>query len=222
MKKYIAIFIIALAICGGSNPAHSFDDGDWQYWNIETICGSLTDNLTLTVKQFFMFGDDISEFYESETQFTLGYKVNDWFTIAPGLKHIYQKAQENWAREERLLLDGIFKYNLNDCTILNRARVYYRGLEEGDDVWAFRNFTKLVAPWSWTKWGMSPFFADEFFLAEEQSGIYRNRVYVGLGIKELCSQEALSGAVFFFWQATDAGDDWHDIYVLATDIKIKF
>lgn len=54
---------------------------------------------------------------------------------------------------------------------------------------------------------------------EHEYGIYRNHLYVGIGLKLI---EHLKGDIFYMWQATEKGDNWVDYNIIGTKLKVVF
>ena len=218
--KFIVFFLfIFLTFPSFASP---YDDKDWQYWNVNAVAGPLTENIHFNLTQYLFFGDDISELYYSITHPSVHFKITDWYTIAPGLWHIYEKKGDKWYNEERPMLDNLFGFMLADWIIVNRARISYRIRDNLNDVWRFRYLTKLIAPLEWTPWNICPFIADEIFFEENQRGLYANRLYVGLMSKNLLQHDALNGSLFFMWQTVDVNFYYLDTYVFGTEFKIHF
>lgn len=225
MKRLVAVLaVIGLLLA----PAAGFSQGDndFQYWNTESVQGKLTDNLKAYVEAEFRFEDDASDFYYQHTHLELKYKVCDWFEIGPAYRQVWElltstKDEDNdWFAEYRPMLNGTVKWTWADWKFSNRARVSYRMFDvDKDDVWRFRNKLTLKSPWKWTALNINPYIADEIFLEENKDGIFRNRFYVGVGMKFF---EHVKGDLFYLWQTTEKGDDWIDFNVVGTKLKVEF
>lgn len=226
MKRLIRLGIVSIFMFSSTLIGYAYNDGDWQYWNTESISGNLTDNLEAYAEAEFRFGDGASEFYYQHTQLELSYSINDWFKIAPAYREVRERytktkeEEEDWYAEHRPMLNGTVNWKWGDWDFSNRARIEYRMYDiDKDDVWRFRDKITLKSPWKWTALKINPFVSDEVFIQEDKDGIYRNRLYIGVGMKFF---EFLKGELFYLWQTEDKGDNWIDTNVIGTKIKIAF
>lgn len=204
---------------------YAYEDGDWQYWNTESVTVKLTDKINAYVEEEFRFGDNVSEFYYQHSHLQLNFTITDWFTLAPAYRQVFElytksNTEDDWFTEYRPMVNGTVRCKWEDWELSNRIRVSYRMFDiDKDDVWRFRNKITIKSPWKWTKLKINPWVADEIFLEEHQSGIYRNRFYAGIGLK---LTEHLKGDVFYLWQSSEKGNSWTDYNVIGTKLKIVF
>lgn len=225
MKRIFASVVVGLMLLSPFSMVSAYEDGDWQYWNTESVQGKLTDNLKAYVEAEFRFGDDASKFYYQHTHLELKYKVNDWFEIAPANRQVYElytksTTEDDWYTEYRPMLNGTINWKWADWKFSNRARIEYRMYDiNKDDVWRFRDKIVLKSPWKWTPLEINPFISGEIFITENKDGIYRNRLYAGVGMKLF---EHVKGEVFYLWQTEDKGDEWKDTNVIGTKLKVVF
>lgn len=217
MFGLVVLLFLVPSVCS------AYDDGDWQFWTEETIEGPLTDGCKASIAQEFKWGNDIGEFYDSETKLGLDFKVLDWLSIEPAYKHIYELKGEEWQREYRPMVSGTAKWKWADWKFAYRLRVAYRDKQTGDDVWRLRNRIKVNSPWKWTDWGINPYASDEIFSEEGQdSAIYRNRLKAGLGIGKLFMLEHMGGDLYLMWETSEKPDKWYDTYVIGANLKVQF
>jgi len=202
----------------------TYGDGDWQYWNTESIKVNLKENVGVYVEEEFRFGDGISKFYYQHSQIQLNFKINNWFTLAQAYRQIFELytksgTDDDWFTEYRAMLNGTIKWKWRDFKFKDRVRVAYRMFDiKKDEVWRFRNKLTIQTPWKWTSLNINPWIAEEIFL-EEKKGIYRNRFYMGIKLKLM---KHLEGDIFYFWQTTEKGNHWIDYNIFGTKIKVVF
>ena len=196
------------------------EDGDWQWWSTNVIGGPITENIKATLEAEFRIGDDMGDFYYNHEQIQVKFKLCDWFSIAPGYRQVFEKAGDSWEAEQRPLIDAKVKHSWESgWTISNRARLAIRNLSDADDRVRFRNKLTLKFPVSWTSWNIRPYIAEEIFVESDGEGFNRNRLYVGLRC-DLYGD--LKGGLFYLWQTSDSGDDWNDVNVIGTQLKLYF
>lgn len=230
MKKILAS-IAAISLLLTPFSGYSYESGDWQYWNTESIGGKLIDvgtekldSLNAKIEGEWRFGDDVSELCYQHVDVGLSFEklFVPWFTLGLNYRQAWEKKSDGWLEEEKPHINGTISFKLADWKISNRSRIEYRHFNSQEDKWRFRNKTTAKAPVKWTAWEITPYLADEIFLEEGKDGIYRNRLYVGLGIGHLFKLEHLKGDVFYLWQATESSDDWISYNVFGTKLKVVF
>lgn len=222
-----------------SGICYAYDDGDWQYWNTESIAGTLIDvgkenldSVKAKIEGEWRFGDDVSEFYYAHADLGLTFKklFAEWFNFGIAYRQVweYQHAASGnyWFDEYRPHFDPEVSFKINGWSIKDRFRIELRYFDHDvsgkDDVIRLRNKLSLKPPIKWTEWAITPYVADEIFLEEHKDGIYRNRFYLGLDIGKVFKLDTLKGDVFFMWQATESSSDWTNYYVMGTKLKVHF
>lgn len=238
-------FILGLAVMGlllVPFNSYGYDDGDWQYWNTEKISGKIidvgTENLDSVdagIEGEFRWGDDISEFYYQHAD--VGIKLKKlfakWFSFGIAYRQVWEYKHRtaadggnHWIDENRPHFNPEVNFKICDWKIKNRFRVELRYFDEDisgkDDTWRLRNKLSVKPPIKWTEWGITPYAADEIFYGEDDDGISRNRLYVGLGIGHLFNLEHVKGDIYYLWQYSDKGDDWETVNAIGTKLKVVF
>lgn len=194
-------------------------EGDWQYWNTETVEGELTPKARVEIEQEFRFGDDFNDFYYEHSQFLIGYKLTHWLEIAPGYRQTFQQASNTFKPEQQPFIHLTGKWTIQGWELSDRNRVEYRDKSGKPNSVRYRNQIKLKFPISWTQWKIRPYTSEEIFIESEGEGLNRNRLRAGLEAK---LWEHLQGDVYFLWQTTDTNDDWIDNYILGSKLKFSF
>lgn len=219
--RYFAVFIWLWVSLLWTRPisAELNGDGDWQYWNNETIEGSITPNLRAELSQEFRFGDDFSDYYREHTELILGYKILPWLEFAPGYRQIFEEKKDVFKPEQRPQVNFTGKWVIEGWEFSDRNRVEYRDKSGKANTVRYRNQIKVKFPFLWTQWKIRPYVAEEVFFESEGGGFNRNRLSTGLEAKLL---EHLKGDIFFLWQASDSSDEWIYNYILGTKLKLAF
>ena len=89
MKKILRGLVGGVLLCGSA--AWAYDDGDWQLFLKAEAGGKTECGWEPKVEQELRYGDDMSEYYYTETYLSLGYKVTDWFKPVLGFAQIYER-----------------------------------------------------------------------------------------------------------------------------------
>jgi len=215
MRK-IALNLLAITFIFAST-GFAFDDGDVQFWNTDVIAGSLTDTIKVDAEQEYRWGDDISDFYYIHSQLQIHFKINDWLSVAPAYRQVFEEKSGEWTNEYRPLLNATVKCKHNGWELKNRSRIEFRNKENSEDKIRFRHKVTLKLPVEWTEYSIRPFVADEIFV-EEDDGLNRNRAYVGLGAK---LTDTIGSTVYYVWQSSDKGD-WVDVHAIGLKFKLSF
>ncbi len=225
MMRYLFIVIVGVVFLLIPLDGYAYKDGDWQYWNTEAIKVKINDNLHAYMEEEFRFGDDASEFYYQHSHLQLDFKLNDMFTFSPAYRQVFElyhktATDDDWYTEYRPMLNGTAKFKLGDWSISDRIRVSYRMFNiDKKDVLRVRNKIKIKTPWKFTLLGINPWVADEIFMERYKTGVYRNRLYIGVGFNVI---KQIKGDIFYLWQSSEKEGGWIDYNVVGTKLKLYF
>jgi hypothetical protein len=199
--------------------AFAYDNGDWQYWNTESIEGNINEKWKIKLEEEFRFGDEAGEFYYHHSDLGLSYKCYEWLKLGLNYRQVYEKKNRDWKQENRPHLNGTVKWALADFKFTDRSRLEYRIREGKDDALRYRNKLTIKFPFKWTKFNIQPYLADEVFVDFDQGELNRNRLYVGTGCKLI---KYLKADVFYLWQSSKSSDSWVDYNIVGTKLNIVF
>ena len=201
--------------------ALAYDNGDFQFWNSDSVEVKITDPLKAKIEQEFRFGDDMSELYYLHTDGGLYLKVTDGLTFAANYRQVYEKkGKDKWEREYRPHLNATVSWEWFDFKFSDRNRLEYRMYDVKDDKWRYRNKLTAKFPWKWTALEIQPYMSDEIFVDFYGKRLTRNRVYGGLEMKLL---KHLKTDLFYMWQTSkDEPGKWTGWNVLGLKIKAVF
>lgn len=202
-------------------------DGDFQFWNTESIQGKLAEKVGAYLEGEFRFGDDASEFYYQHTHLEIPIEVTDWLEIAPAYRQVWElftksedeAGEEDWFAEYQPNFNVTLKHKLEGWKMSSRSRFELRYFDiDKEDTFRYRNKFTLKSPWKWTAWEINPFIADEIFI-NEVDGFNKNRLQMGVGMNII---EHLDGSLYYLWQTSEKGDEWIDTHVVGAQVKVKF
>jgi len=199
--------------------AFAHEDGDWQFWNTESIEGSLAENWKIKLEEEFRFGDNMRELYYHHTDGGLTHKLTDYFRLGLNYRQVYEKNNGEWEEENRPHINGILRWEWQDFQLEGRNRFEYRIREGKEDVWRYRNKLTLTLPVKWAELGIQPYLANEIFVSFDELEFNRNRLYVGLKAKLM---KYLNADIFYLWQSSKKSEDWIDYNVLGVKLKVEF
>lgn len=197
----------------------AFQDGDFQYWNVESITWKAAENLKMELEEEFRFGNELKDFYYQHTDIGATYSgLADWLDIGINYRLIFQEKNNKWNYENIPHLNTTLKLDVCDFNFSTRNRFEYRDKENAGPIWRYRNKFTMKLP-KFTQLEIQPYITDEIFVDFEEGKLNCNRLSGGISL-ELWKN--LSGEIFYVWQSSESGDDWIDYNVLGTKLKLSF
>lgn len=198
----------------------AFDDGDFQYWNTESISKKLSQHWEVTLEEEFRWGDNASNPYYNHTDLGFNYSgFATWLELGLNYRHINEDKNSDWQVENRPHINATLKCSIYDIVFSSRARLEYRNREDAENYWRYRNKFNIKLPLKLTALKIQPYIADEIFYDFDVETLNRNRLYGGFSFKIV---KNLKGEVYYLWETTEKSDKWNDAHVLGTKIKLSF
>ena len=196
------------------------DDGEFQYWNTESISFKVNKDLKITLEEEFRFGDDAAELSYQHSDLGITYLgLAQWLDIGLNYRHVFEKKSDKWKEESRPHLNATVKWKLFDIDFSDRSRFEYRDREDAENYWRYRNKFSLKFPFKFTRFQIQPYLADEIFYDFDAETLNRNRFYSGFEFK---ITKNLKGDIFYLLQRSESNDKWININVLGTKLKLSF
>ena len=88
----LIILIALLLVVGFCQKSFAADDGDFQYWNTESISWKMGDNWKGGLTEEFRFSDDAGDFTYQHSDLKFTYSgLADWFDVGIAYRHIFSK-----------------------------------------------------------------------------------------------------------------------------------
>jgi len=219
MYKKIVLLSLGLSLFSFCS-AHAFQNGDFQYWNTETINVKLSDKAKLGIQEEFRFGKSASTWYYNHTDIGVKYKTNKYLETGVFYRQIIEKESKHWVPEYRPHIDATLKTDLLGFTLKDRNRISYRIRKSKHSTWLYRNKATVEFPLDLNYFKFTPYAADEIFIQTDTKGIRRNRLYLGIKFSLV---EKLTVDIFYLRQATrGTKDKWTDYNIFGTSATILF
>lgn len=215
-KFFLAtVFLLTIFLCN----CYAFDDGDFQYWNAESISWEFSKSWKLKIEEEFRFGDSITDFYYQYSDLGLSFvAVEKYLDIGVNYRQIFEEKQNKWLCENRPHLNATAKFDIYKFAISDRNRFELRHREKTSDGWRYRNKFMIKSP-KMTPFDIQPYIADEIFVDFIKGELNVNRLYGGICFKLF---KNLKGEIYYLWQAKKRSDNWLDFNVLGTKLTLSF
>lgn len=217
MRKIIlTILVVFIGLPIMAKPSWG---NDWNYWQSLTVGGMVKDRLNWTFYPEYRFKDDMSQHFYSHYDFGVAYNWKEWIDLGFNYRYVDAKGSSGWTDEHRPHANLILKWKLDNFKLSNRCRLEYRVREAAADSWRYRNLFTVKLPLEFTKFNISPYVADEFFVDFDEGELNENRIYIGASAK---FSEHINGSLYYVLQSKKPAGDWTNINVLGTKLGIKF
>jgi len=101
-KVNLFIFIVMTLIVLICQKSFAIDDGDFQYWNTESVSFKIGDDWKGKLEEEFRFSDDGGDFTYQHSDLSFTYSgLADWLDLGIAYRHIFEKRGDDWPRESR-------------------------------------------------------------------------------------------------------------------------
>lgn len=200
-----------------SPPSCAFDNGDFQYWNTESIEVKFAKKWKLAVQEEFRFGDNSRLLYYNHTDTGLAYGLNKYLSFSANYRQKFNRKEDKWTAIYMPHVDVSLKLDWRDFTFKDRNWFEY-SISEHKRVWVYRNKFSLELPFKWTPFEIRPYGADEIFFDFNKARLVRNRVYAGFKMRFL---ENLKGELYYMCQTT-RDKKWISYHILGTKLTVAF
>jgi hypothetical protein len=201
-------------------PLSSVDARDpWEYWNEIQLKHALKDDLDLKLKTEQKVRNGLTELFLTNYDIGLVFKHNEHFELGAAYKFEHQKSSSGDRTDEnRLSLEGTFKWSRDNLKFSNRHRVSHRDID-GEKSWRYRTRIKVARPAQIGDFHFTPFVSEEILYYSEPAGINQNRAAIGFS-KELSENRALD--LCYVLKSSRNGTSWDDTNVIGLMYNIRF
>ena len=214
------IFIIMAPMFMLPMTGFAFDNGDFQYWNTESLSYKINKDWKIGIEEEFRFGDDAGNFYYQHSDAGITYSgLAEWIDLGMNYRFVFEKKKGDWKYENRPHANVTLKHKLEGFKLSDRNRLEYRDKQDSKDGWRYRNKFTIKYPIKLENFEFSPYAADEIFVDFIEEKLDRNRLYGGIDFKLL---KNLSLAIFYLWQASEKDSKWTSYNVIGTEAKLLF
>ena len=231
-RSGLTLMLSAVAL----KSAMAYTDGDSQLWMKFGASGKMDCGVKLAVDEEIRLGDDMKEYYYSETALSASYDVLSFMSLGAGFvecterkeKVLYDAkgnaAVDHYFRPEHMpRVEATFKQKVAGWGLDDRLRVEYRMKEDTQDYFRYRNRIRAKSPWKISPLEVNPYVAYEIFLSDLPDDVDwvvdRQRFYAGLGMKLM---KNLDGGLYYLKQIDWKSGDWVETNVLGVELTASF
>lgn len=215
----VALVLIITLILPALKPSFAFDDGDFQYWNTESVTWKVYEDWKANLEEEFRFGGNAGTLYYQHSDIGITYSgLAKWIDLAVSFREAFDIKKDRWKYEHQPNANATLKYELCGFEVSDRSKVEYRIREDEDDNWRYRNKFTVKSP-KFTQLELQPYIADEIFYDFNEGALNRNRLFAGVSLK---LYKNFKGEIYYLWQSSKKNKDWIDCNVLGTKIKLSF
>lgn len=210
-----------LAILSGANVFAETDTGSAHNLIFKY---PLTDQWYLSSRNLLTSREGFDDFFFGYLDLNLGYELGDGWAAEVGYRHAWLELGEDggWRDEYRPSAILSYRTKIGDWSFSNRHRLEYRTFERGsaaNDRIRYRNETRLIAPWEFTRLNAKPFVEEEAFYEFTDAGFNYNWLTMGM---RWPVREGVVAKLGYRWQVSNFGSGWDHRHQLVTGLLFFF
>ncbi len=219
MKKTYFLMIAFMLIL--ALKVYAYNDGDFQLWNTDTQDFKVNKYLKAVFEEEFRWGGNAGEFYYHHYDAGLLYKLNKYWNVGGGYRHVYELSKRKFKLENEPYVSASVSLTKEAYTLDSRSRLEYRYFDYQADSWRYRNKFTVKFPLKFTKMEIQPYAADEIFvkLGNGIAQFNQNRVSCGFNINLSANFKA---EIYYMLVSAKSSGMWKDTNVLGTKLKLSF
>ncbi|MDD2752963.1 MAG: DUF2490 domain-containing protein [Candidatus Omnitrophica bacterium] len=201
--------------------AYAYDNHDFQVWNTDGQEFKPNKFFKITTEEEFRWGNNASDFYYQHYDAGLAYLFNKNFNFGGGFRYINEKKSGKFREESEPYFLFLAYWKLAGINFSDRTRIEYRYYDYQVNSWRFRNKLDIKSPWTFTRFKIQPFVADEVFFRFNGIDLNENRLYAGLSF---ALTKNLSAELSYLWRTTKNTNTctWNDTNVFSIKTKLAF
>ena len=219
-NKAKILFVVSTVVLFLSSMCLAFDDGDFQYWNTESISYKINEDWKIKVEEEFRFGDSVTDFYYQHSGVWITYAgLAKWLDVGVSYRLVFAEKSDGWEYENRPFFVGTLKHTTEGFSLSDRSMLEWRMPENSHTKWRYRNQFKVGYPLELDQFKFTPYIADEIFVDFDAGELSINRLYAGANFKII---KNLSLDIYYLWQISKTSKHWLSYNVLGTKVKLSF
>jgi hypothetical protein len=191
-----------------------------EYWPKVFVTVPIHEQWRFSFEEKLTFAEGVGRLDDYQTDLVITYLgLADWLGLGLGYKATFEKAGDDWPREDRPYLNVAVKSKLYGFGLTNRSRLEHRMPEDEEDSWRYRHKLTVTSPVTFTPLQIQPYTADEVFYSFDGEGFNQYRLYGGV---YLPLHKKVRLELFYLWKLDKEDDDWQGTNVLGTWVYFQF
>ncbi|MBO8130611.1 MAG: DUF2490 domain-containing protein [Candidatus Marinimicrobia bacterium] len=185
-------------------------------WNQYALKLNLKERLNLSVSLENRYDDRLGGYFYSHYDYGFDFKVNNFLSIGPYYRQVFEIKNSNWITEYRPYLYIKGKYNFGKMSVEVRDKIVRR---IKSDEKLLRNRTQLRVNFPvYIEFSLKPFIAYELFYESDVQDFNRNRVYVGIGFYPA---KRIGLALIYVLESKKRNDLWRSSDIIAINFSLS-
>jgi len=212
------ILVLLVFVVGGATPCARASE--FEYWPKAVVTIPLHEQWLFTFEEKLTSAEGARRLDDHQTDFVLTYLgLADWLGVGLGYNAVFERAGDDWPREDRPYLNVAVKSKVYGFGVTNRSRFEYRMPEDEEESWRYRHKLTVTSPVTLTPLKIQPYVGEEIFYSLDGQGLNQQRLYTGV---YLPLHEKVRLELFYLWKLDKEDDDWHDTNVLGSWVYFQF
>jgi hypothetical protein len=210
--------LLVVLLCTAAPGARA---ADFEYWPKATVLAPIGARWLLGFEEKLSIADDAGRLDDHQTDFVVTYLgLADWLAVGLGYKAQFDRAGDDWPREDRPYLNVAVKTKIRGFGVIDRSRFEYRMPEDEEDSWRYRNKLIVTSPLTFTALKIQPYAAQEVFYSFDGAGFEQHRLFGGVFIP---LHEKVRLELFYLWKLDKQDDDdWQSTNILGSWVYFSF
>ncbi len=210
IKNFLKILIPTMLLFGDTHEIP-------QFWNAYKVSGSLSENYTVSFENDFRTYNLGEEMHYFHGDIGISFSVFESYNLSVNFREVYELKSGVWQQEHRPHVTLSKKMNIGNLGFSGRTRIEYRLKQDKDGIIRSRDMVALKYNRSFTKFELVPYIADEIFFDFDKSELNRNRIYLGVEIKNF----PVGKPVLYFMQQRDwNGNRWEGRNIIGIKLSL--
>jgi hypothetical protein len=213
MMRGFAAFLTAVAVGILSVPGNA---AETEYRGRLDLQAPIQNNLNLKMLSEMRSRNDLQTLSESHFEAFLDRNFAGWLALAPGYRHVTEKARGAWRVEHRPEFDATLSWSIRALRMSNRNRLEYR-MFEAKKYFRYRFRIQVAtrpAPVSW----MSAHLSEEPFYDFSAGMFSKNRATAGIEVRVF---ETIRLNIDYVLDSTKSNDSWTALHAPTLVIKYR-
>jgi len=163
--------------------------------------------------------NDNSDFFFGYTGASLGYQLDDTWSLRLGFRYAAIRPQNDWLEEKRPFVETYASKKFEAAKLTSRSRIEWRMFNHRENDTRLRQEFTLEANKSFTDLNLTPYLEEEIFYSTNDRQVETNWLGGGLAWRPAKGMKVKLG---YRWNHFRIGDNWNDRDVLVLGLNLFY